>query len=129
MIRELGVEGFRKYRQGLFRRGHRLHAFVEARLLGDDEAAERAAREAEEEEDESSSNHLKSVEPRLRELSCPVALEAHVVHPTLLYQVNRLNKSDFKEILNSFCLLLLLRALLMQLLSGHHHRKEASKVT
>ncbi len=89
MIRELGQDGFLRHRRALLRRGRRLHAFVEARLTGDAEAAEEAAAEAEEDGDPAALALLRSVEPRLRELSWPLALEAHVRHPTLKYQVSR----------------------------------------
>ncbi len=86
MIRELGRDGFRRFRRALFARGHRLHSYVEARLLGDEEAASRA--EAEASEDATSQRHLRSVRPRLEELQFPVtALEGHVMHKELGYQV------------------------------------------
>ena len=86
MIRELGRDGFLRFRRALFARGHRLHSYVEARLLGDEEAASRA--EAEASEDATSLRHLRSVRPRLEELQFPVtALEGHVMHRELGYQV------------------------------------------
>lgn len=37
MIRELGEEGFKRYRKNLLNRGRLLHSYVEARLLGDED--------------------------------------------------------------------------------------------
>ncbi len=86
MIRELGQDGFRRYRASLLRRGHRLHEYVEAKLMGDEGKAKSVEEEAA--KDEVSANHIRSVTKRLEELECPVALEAHVMHPTLQYHVS-----------------------------------------
>jgi len=82
MIEELGEEGFRQYKEDLFRYGHELHYAVE-KYFGDSGSLS-ASLEAE--GDQTVQNMIQSLSPIIDDFQRPaLSLESQVIHPTLNY--------------------------------------------